>query len=288
MSEKDKDKEPQTNTDGTDEGNTDTNGEEEEEEVVVKEKKHRKIQINVSRDKEIEALTKELAEKDAMLEREKEEREEREQKLEDEKTKIQEELTEKQAILEKQALEAFEEEKKQILELAKNSKLSDDQMAEIEERLTTPEKLETVKALITMLSPEPDGEGQGEKSDDKKPPSGKAPISTPPERRTDGEVFDDPESLMASLYWKAYYAKDNEVTVQERAEALRKINKLFQDLIGGKAWKQLKDGERLPEIKVTQCPKCFDIIVGTPDKCPKCGHDLQERLRKRGEEGSKW
>jgi len=189
MSDKDKEKKPlETDAEGTDDKDNDKD---DDKDVDVKERKTRKIQITVSRDKEIEALTKELAEKDAMLEKEKEEREEREQKLADEKTAIEEELTEKKAILEKQALEAFEKEKKEILELAKSSNLSDEQMADIDERLTTPEKLEMVKALITMLAPKQDKTDAGDA--DKKPPSGKAPITPPPTRKGDSKVYDSPE-----------------------------------------------------------------------------------------------
>jgi len=256
----------------------------ENDDVVVKERKTRKIQINVSREKEIDALQKEKAELEAKFEKEREEREEKEQKLEAEKIAIQDELTEKQAILEKQALEAFDKDKKELLELAKSRSLSDEQMADIEERLTTPERLEMVKGLITMLAPKPEVKSP---ETEKKPPSGKATLVSP-ERKGDSEVFDSPEALMSKLYWQAYYAREGEVTVQERKQAIDKINKLFNALIGGKAWKQLRGGEQMPANKVTECPHCHEIIIGTPDKCPKCGWDLQEKLRRQGEEGVEW
>jgi len=274
MSEKDK--KPETTAEGIDD---------KEEDVEVKEKKTRKIQINISRDKEIEALQKEKAELEAKFEREKEEREEKEQKLEAEKTAIQDELTEKQAILEKQALEAFEKEKKELLEIARSRNLSDEQMADIEERLTTPERLEMVKGLVAMLAPKPVEDNPSET--DKKPPSGKATL-TPPARKGDSEVFADPEALISKLYWTAYYAREGEVTVQERKKAVDKINKLFNALIGGKAWKQMRSGERMPANKITECPHCHEIIVGTPDTCPKCGWNLQEKMRKQGEEETGW
>jgi len=59
-------------------------------------------------------------------------------------------------------------------------------------------------------------------------------------------------------------------------------------MIGGKGWKQLKEGVRMPEGKIAFCPKCYKVIMGTPAKCPHCGHDLQEKLRKQEEEGSRW
>lgn len=278
MSEKDKEKKTETTTEGIDD-------EDKDDEVEIKEKKTRKIQINVSRQKEIDELQKEKAELEAKFDLERKEREEREQKLEDEKVKIQEELTEKQAILEKQALEAFDKEKKELLELARGRSLSDEQMAEIEEKLTTPERLEMVKSLVAMLAPKLPEEKPLEA--EKKLPSGKATL-VPPERKGDSEVFADPEALIADLYYKAYYAREGEVTVQERKQAIDKINKLFGALIGGKAWKQLRGGERMPANKITECPHCHEIIVGTPATCPKCGWDLQEKMRRQGEEGVEW
>jgi len=273
LSEKDKKEDPKVDAKGTDE----------EEEVEVKEKKTRKIQINVSRQKEIDELQKEKAELEAKLEREKVEREEKEQKLADEKLKIEEELAEKQAILEKQALESFEKEKKSLLEFAKERKLTDEQMADIEERLTTPEKLEMVKSLVNMLAPKAPEKLEPEK---KTPPTGKATITSPVTRKAGSEEYDSPEALISDLYYKAYYARDGEVTVQERRKALKKIDGLFKALIGGKAWMQLRKNEqRMPNQKVTFCPHCHNVIVGTPDKCPHCGHDLQEKMRSQGEEG---
>jgi len=277
LSEEDKKKKIETIAEGND-------AEDNDDEVEVRERKTRKIQINVSRQKEIDELQREKAELEAKLERERVEREEREQKLEDEKTKIQEELTEKQAILEKQALEAFDKEKKELLELARGRSLSDEQMAEIEEKLTTPERLEMVKSLVAMLAPKPEVTPL---EAEKKPPSGKATLVSP-SRKGDSEVFADPEALISNLYYKAYYAREGEVTVQERKQAIDKINKLFNALIGGKAWKQMRSGERLPANKVTECPHCHEIIVGTPATCPKCGWDLQEKMRVQGEEGVEW
>lgn len=261
----------------------------EDPEVIVKDKKPKKrtIQINVSRDKEIEALNKRNAELELKAKQIDEEREAEKLKLEDEKKAIKEELEEKQAILEKQALEAFEKEKAGVIAMAKDRELSDEQMAGIEERLTDPEKLEMVKTLIGMLAPKAEIKPPDELVD--KPPAGKAPITAPPTRKGGSEVYDTPEKLMTDLYWKGYYAKDGEVTVQERADARKKIDQLFGALIEGKAWAQLRGGEkRLPNQKVTFCPRCHDIIVGTPEKCPSCGHDLQEKLRKQGEEGIRW
>ena len=257
--------------------------------VIVKEKKAKKrtIQINVSRDKEIEALNKRNAELELKAKQIDDEREAEKLKLEDEKKAIKEELEEKQAILEKQALEAFEKEKAEVIAMAKDRELSDEQMTGIEERLTDPEKLEMVKSLIGMLAPK--AEIKPPEKLVGKPPAGKASITTPPTRQGSSEVYDTPEKLMTALYWKGYYARDGEVTVQERADARKKIDQLFSALIEGKAWEQLRGGKkRLPNQKVTFCPRCHDIIVGTPDKCPKCGHDLQEKLRKQGEEGSRW
>lgn len=281
LSEKEK-KEVETTVEGTDDEK-----DEEDVEVMEKKTKTRKLQINISRDKEVEALQKEKLELESRLKRMEEESEVAKQKMEDEKTTIQEQLDEKQAILEKQALEAFEKDKNELLMLAKNSNLTDEQMADIEERLTTPEKLEMVKGLITMLVPKTEEKDTVGKGEEKKIPEGKATI-TQLERRGDSKVYESPEALISDLYWKAYYARDNQVTVQERRDARDKITQLLNDMIGGKGWKELKEGVRMPEGKISYCPKCYQVIVGVHEKCPHCGHDLQEKLRKQEEESSKW
>jgi len=277
MSEEDNKKETKSTNDN--EGN-------DEPEIVVKNPKKRTIQINVSRDKEIEELNKRNAELELKAKQLEEEREAEKLKLEDEKKAIREELEEKQVILEKQALEAFEKEKAEVIAMAKERELSDEQMAGIEERLTDPEKLEMVKSLIGMLAPK--AEIKPIEDLEKKPPTGKATIIIPVRKGT-STAYDTPEKLMTDLYYKAYYARDGEVTIQERADARKKIDQLFKALIEGKAWGQMKTGERrLPNQKVTFCPRCHNIIVGIPDKCPSCGHDLQEKLRKQGERDSRW
>lgn len=288
MSEKDKDKENIDASSTDKDKDKDVEVKDKDKDVEVKERKTRKIQINVSRDKEIEALQKELAEFKLAMEAKEEKWEEEKQKLEDEKVTTVEELTEKKAILEKQALEAFEKDKKEIMELAKSGSLSDEQLAEIEEKLSSPKNLSIVKGLITMLAPKKDGDGEGDKgtgegTNEKKPPAGKATF-TPPK---DAKQYENPEALIGELYHKGYYATD--VTLQERNDAREKIDKLFEALIGGKAWAQMKAGysgsgsERFPEAKITECPRCKEIIVGEPLRCPKCGVDLQQKMRKRGE-----
>jgi len=261
-----------------DASSTEKNNKDNKEEVVVKEQKTRKIQINVSRQKEIDELQKEIAEQKVAMEAKETKWEEEKQKLEDEKTATNEVLAEKKAILEKQALEQFEADKKEIMELAKDGSLTDEQMAEIEERLASPKNLEIVKGLITMLVPKVVAKVEGETKDGKKPPQGKAPF-TPPK---DAKEFANPEELIGSLYNKAYY--DPKATIQQKKEAVEKIDKLFTSLIEGKAWAQLKSGlGRYPEAKISECPRCGEIILGEPDKCPKCKVDLQQKMRKRGE-----
>lgn len=199
--------------------------------------------------------------------------------IEDAKTAAEDELKEKKSILAQQALEAYEKEKTQILDLIKDSKLTDEQKGEVEEKLKDPKNLETVKSLITMMAaaikpPEKKGDddkGGDDKGGEKKPLAGKAPPFVPP---TDAETFETKVEMVDEYYKRAYY-KPQLYTKEQVDEAKAKIDELFRSLIGGKSWKQLRSGMKLPLPQMMSCPKCNKTFVGElPPRCPQCAFNL--------------
>lgn len=213
-----------------------------------------------------EAVAKLKAEHDKELE----EKEKELEKMRVEKEKAEEELNTKTAILEKAAIERFEKEKNDILELCKNSKLNEEQVAEIEEKLQTPEDISKVKSLVNMLVsfiPKEEEKLEGEKP--KKIPQGKAPITPPPE----GDQYEGGVQMIDSLYDMAYGRHLDgkwKYPEKQRSEADMKVRQLIQSLIDGKSWKQMKEGIGIDKIMSTiKCPGCGRTIVGeVPDKCP--------------------
>jgi rubrerythrin len=220
--------------------------------------------VEIGRQPEIDSLQEELTRTKIELTKVKEGQEGEKKKILDEKTQIEQELKEKKAILDKQALDTLEKEKESILDLAKKSNLSDEQITEIEAKLTKVENVSIVKDMITMLvsateKPIPPA----------KTPSGKAPI-TPPLKEGGTDEFDNQRAMVDELYRRAYYAPQ-EYTKEEIVDAKKKIETLLRSMIEGKSWQQLKGGQRLPAFKLMQCPKCSGTIVGeVPEKCPYC------------------
>jgi len=264
--------------DKKDDKNEGNPGNHNDDDVTVKQKQHRKIEIKVDRDPEITALQKELAEEKAKREAEAKTWEEEKEKLIGEKQVIGEELGEKKAILEKAALEAFEKEKAGIIDICKTSGLTEEQVEEIEGKLTSPRDINTVKTLVNILiasKPKTNGEGgqpaegEGDKGATKKAPAGK-PVFTPPKG---AKEYEDVRSMVDGLYKTAYY--DPEATLEEKQEAIKKIDKLWDAFIHGKSWKSLRAGGRFPLGQVGQCPRCGEVFMGEPpEKCPKCSQDL--------------
>jgi len=221
--------------------------------------------VEISRDPEIDSLQQELAKAKADLEASKKLSVDEKKTLEDEKKRIEDELKEKKAILEQQALTQLEKERSDIMELAKKSKLSDEQISDIEKKLEDPKSVGIVRDLITMLS-----STTKEVVPPKKPdPSGKAPI-TPPPSGEGGEGFETKRAMIDELYKRAYYFPQ-EYTKEQVEDAKKKIETLLRSMIGGKSWKQMQEGERLPTFKIMECPKCRGTIIGeVPEKCPYC------------------
>ncbi len=247
--------------------------------------------VTIDRSPELEALRKEkddalkaAGDKATALEAEKKALADEKAALEAEKKRISDELEEKKNVLAQQALAEFEKEKTAIMEMLKDSKLTDEQKAEIEEKLQTPKNLEVVKSLITMMADAikppasggsgEGGEGAGAGDGGSKPPApkGKAPFIPP----TGAEQFEDKVAMVDELYRRAYY-EPHLYTKEQVEEAKKKIDTLFQTLIGSKSWKQLKEGNEIPRhlVKMQACPKCGRTFIGElPPKCPTCGFNF--------------
>lgn len=187
------------------------------------------------------------------VERERLEKEKAEQKVKDLEAK----LTEKDAILGQQALDAMEKRKTEIMDMARKGKLTDDQIAEIEEKMTDPKAVESIYTMVKIIS----DNVSAVKKELPRIPSGKASI-TPP--RHEGEDYDSEKELIADLYRKAYDPKARATTtMEERAEAVEKINQLWSSL--------LKNPTK------TSNKRIFDL-----SECPQCGF-VNETLRNKAE-----
>lgn len=231
-----------------------------------------KIKVTVDRDKEVDSLQQELAGVQAELKAAKDANEAEKKTLSDEKKRIEDELAEKKAILEQQALAAIEKEKADILDLAKQGKLSDEQINEIEAKLEKPQNIGLVKDFVTMLVSTIAKEKPPEKELPKTSPSGKAPI-TPP--TSGGDEFTTSRELIDDIYRKIQYP--TQYTKEEVEEAKKKRDQLLTSLIKGKSWEQLKAGQRLSPFKIMNCPNCSGTIIGQiPDTCPYCKFKLSK------------
>jgi len=221
--------------------------------------------VEISRQPEIDSLQAELAKVKADLDASKKLSVDEKTAFEGEKKRIEDELKEKKAILEAQALTQLEKERNDIMELVKKSKLSDDQISDIEKKLEDPKNIGIVKDLITMLASSMETPATPPKKPD---PSGKAPITPPP--KEGGEGFESKRAVVDELYRRAYYFPQ-EYSKEEVEDAKKKIETLLRSMIGGKSWKQMQEGERLPVFKMMECPKCRGTIVGdVPERCPYC------------------
>ena len=233
-----------------------------------------KVKVEIDRSPEVEAIRKEADDARKALETATKKAEEDKKQfdvdkktLEDAKKKINDELEEKKGILAQQALTEFEKEKASIMDLVKDSKLTEDQKAEIETKIQDPKSLATIKSLLGMMVTaiqEP-----AATPEKKKEPTGKATI-TPPIDNTGKEHFEDKVAMIDELYKRAYDHPEL-YTSQEVADAKFKIDTLFKTLIGSKSWSQLKAGQNLPIQQIMSCPKCNRTFVGElPQKCPTC------------------
>ena len=213
----------------------------------------------------------ELAKLKAEYEKEIEEKDKELERIKGEKEKTEEDLLTKTAILEKAAIEQFEKEKNDILELCKNSKLSEEQVAEIEEKLQTPDDISKMRSMVNMLISFAPKEAPTAVAEEKpkKLPQGKAPMAPPPEE----DQYESGVQMIDRLYDVAYgsYADGKpKYPEKQRSDAETKIRQLIQSLIEGKSWQQMKEGTGIEKIMPTiTCPACGRTIVGeVPEKCP--------------------
>jgi rubrerythrin len=241
------------------------------------EPKERKLKVEVSRDPEIEALNAELAKLRAEYDKEKEERESEKEKFETDKNELSDKVTTYEAEKAQSALEQFEKDKKDIIDVCKTSGLKEEQIKEINDKLKTPQQLETVKQMVNMLiTVIPKKEDKALESP-APAPAGKATISTPELPSTDGTQSTDSRKIVDDIY-EIINDRSNKYTAGQKKEANDKRMKLWNSLFQGKAWDQMKKGASMYKSHVIMnCPQCGSAIHGEgmlPERCQNCGFDL--------------
>jgi hypothetical protein len=109
-------------------------------------------------------------------------------------------------------------------------------------------------------------------------PYGKSSIIPPK-----GEMeYSSQAEMVDSLYDKAYYSSQK-YTPEEVSEAKAKIEQLLRSMIGGTAWKEMRERNSTNAIekhKLSACPKCHFTLVDT-NKCSNCGYDATEKQKVR-------
>jgi len=163
-----------------------------------------------------------------------------------EKEAVEQELAEKKAILEQQALEEFEQLKQRLSE-----KFNDQNI------LDCGSPSEVYSYIASVNKPQ----------EQKRVPMGKAPMYS-----SDSGGAKDYGELLDQLYDTAYY--NPKATPEERQEAKQKIDQLFDSLISGRSWEQLKRSKAYDAIiktNVESCPSCGKTLISGA-RC-SCGYD---------------
>lgn len=108
-------------------------------------------------------------------------------------------------------------------------------------------------------------------------PYGKAPI-IPPKGE---EEYSSQAQMVDSLYDRAYFSSQK-YTPEEVSDAKEKIEQLLRSMVGGQAWKQLRERGTNPieKHKLSACPKCHYTLVDT-NICPNCHYDATEKQKVR-------
>jgi ribosomal protein S13 len=187
------------------------------------------------------------------------------ERLRKENEAIASELKEKRAILEAQAMEALEKDKKEIMDMARIGKLTDEQLADIEEKLQDPTQVKSIKMLVSMIS----NQIEKVKTDLKrKIPDGKAPIIPP-----HGEEFEDKKTVIAELYRTARDPKAG-ATAEQKRDAEEKITELWRSFMKNDKSRQLKS-----IVDMTICPDCSHSntspVGASVITCEKCGRQYR-------------
>jgi len=170
-----------------------------------------------------------------------------------EKTKA--ELKQMRDVVAISALKEFDRELNALIESAPD--LTDEQIADIRERVDEPSKLEGAKVWVNILN---------QASEYGKPPSGKAVLrSTNPY----GKKFEGMKNVIDELY---EIQADPTKTQLEKSEADSRLNSLFTELIRGVHSSQVRG--KFPTFVKTTCPQCGNLIDGRAKSCPECGWTL--------------
>lgn len=154
-----------------------------------------------------------------------------------EKTAVEKELSEKTSILEQQAMSEFEQLRENLAEQFNDDSIKD---------CSSPSEM---FSYIASLKKKPTTE-------QKKPPHGKSTFIPP----SNAEQYGSYAELIDALYNTAYYSKN--ATADERLEAKAKIETLFESLIEGRSWEQLKRS------------KAYNAIIKNVESCSSCGKTL--------------
>ena len=236
-------------------------------------KEPRKLKVEISRDKEVDSLQEELNKIKTELDAEKTTKAEFEQKSDAEKLELTDKVTQYEAEKAQMALEQFEKDKKDIVDLCKASgSLKDEQIKEIEDGLKTPQQLESVKKMVNMmLAAFPKKEEPPKEPE--KAPAGKAPM-TPPEVPA-VDVNKDGVKMIDEIY-AIINDREGKYTPQQKKEANDKRLQLWNSLIHGKSWEDLRKGTPIGTAVTMSCPQCGATIHGdkVPEKCPNCAFDF--------------
>jgi hypothetical protein len=189
------------------------------------------------------------------------------ERLRKENEAITNELKEKRAILEQQALAELEKSRTEIMDMAKIGKLSDEQLAEIEEKLSDPKQVESIKMMVKMIS----NQIEKVKTDlpKRKIPDGKSSIIPP----SKGQEFEDKKTVIAELYRIARDPKSGATTEQKR-DAEEKITELWRSFMKNDKSRQLKS-----IVDMTICPDCrhsnTSPVGASVITCEKCGRQYR-------------
>jgi len=237
------------------------------------EPKERKLKVEISRDPEVDQLQEELSKIKQELDTEKTKSKELGDKAEAEKLELSDKVTQYEAEKAQSALEQFEKDRKDIIDLCKASgSLKEEQIKEIEDRLKTPQQLESIKAMVNMMiATLPKKE---DKVEPEKAPAGKAPM-TPPEASVVPDMQKDGVKIVDEIY-TILNDRSNRYTPQQKKEAQDKRLMLWNSLIHGKSWEQLKKGTSIGSAITMSCPQCGSTVHGerVPEKCENCGFDF--------------
>jgi len=95
------------------------------------------------------------------------------------------------------------------------------------------------------------------------------------------EEFSSQAQMVDSLYDRAYFSP-RKYTPEEVEDAKQKIDQLLKSMIGGSAWKEMRERGTSPieKHKLSACPKCHYTLVDT-SKCSNCGYDATEKQKVR-------